>query len=463
MAAVSARSAGPRPGLRGRYKLAVGIAVALIAVLVASSILNFIYLDPVAGSTSLYGLLAIALIAVVAFASVRTLVRDPVRRRRQFVRAGILLGITALCWLLLVDVIVFTDAAGLGVAAVCALACVPTTAFAILVLRALDRNETEPWRFVLLAVAWGAVVATSLVIWAEGLWQVIAIRTLVPGPGLDVSTAFSAGILEEFAKGCAVLLLFLVVRNEFDDVVDGIIYGAAVGLGFNFMESVSYMTNLYAIFSPEGVGGEAAGFQWYARQVLGLFFGHATYTAFVGAGIGIARQLPGMRNKVIAVVAGFAIAIAAHFSWDAWIGIFPIDKSFEIVEIHMRTLIINGPFTAALVAVLFAGIYIEGQALAGQFRNEAALGSGAIRPDEVSILMDPWQRFQQRVRAMGRGGLRAYMLVARLQTAQIDLAMLRWHRERQESDTAPEGEDELRRRVGALRRQLAAAITISRR
>ena len=464
MAAISARSAGPRPHLRGRYKLAVGIAVGLIAVLVASSILNFIYLDPVAGSTSLYGLLAIALIAVVAFASVRALVRDPARRRLQFVRAGILLGIAALCWLLLVDVIVFTDAAGLGVAAVCALACVPTTAFAILVLRALDRNETEPWRFVLLAVAWGAVVATSLVIWAEGLWQVIAIRTLVPGPGLDVSEAFSAGILEELAKGCAVLLLFLVVRNEFDDVVDGIIYGAAVGLGFNFMESVSYMTNLYAIFSPEGVGGEAAAFQWYARQVLGLFFGHAAYTAFVGAGIGVARQLPGMRKKVAAVAAGFIVAIAAHFAWDAWIGIFPIDKSsFEIVEIHMRTLIINGPFTAAVLAVLFAGIYIEGQALGGQFRKEAALATGAITPEEVSILTDPWQRFQQRVRAMGRGGLRAYVLVARLQTAQIDLAMLRWHRQRQETDMPTEADDELRRRIGALRQQLVAPITTSRR
>jgi hypothetical protein len=197
--------------------------------------------------------------------------------------------------------------------------------------------------------------------------------------------------------------------------------------------------------------------------VLGLFFGHATYTAFVGAGIGVARQLPGMRNKVATVAAGFIVAIAAHFAWDAWIGIFPIDRSsLEIVEIHMRTLIINGPFTAAVVAVLFAGIYIEGQALAGQFRKEAALGIGAITPEEVSILMDPWQRFQQRVRAMGRGGLRAYMLVARLQTAQIDLAMLRWHRERQESDAPPEADDELRRRVGAVRQQLAAAITTLR-
>src|SRR4029077_17877618 len=113
-------------------------------------------------------------------------------------------------------------------------------------------------------------------IWAESLWQLIAIRTLVPGPGLDVSTAFSAGILEELAKGSAVLLLFLVMRNEFDDVVDGIVYGAAVGLGFNFMESISYMTNLYAIFQPENAGGFAAGAQWYFRQVLGLFFGHST-------------------------------------------------------------------------------------------------------------------------------------------------------------------------------------------
>ncbi|HEX9476108.1 MAG TPA: PrsW family intramembrane metalloprotease [Candidatus Dormibacteraeota bacterium] len=457
-AAISARSANPHHRRPARYAIAIAIAVTLVLVLVASSILNYVYLDTVAGSTSLYGLLAIALVAVVAFATVRALVHDQAERRRQFMRAGVVLGVAALCWLLLVDVIVFTYSAGLGVAAVCALACLPTTGFALLVLRALDRNETEPWRLVLLAAAWGAVVATSLVIWAESLWQAIAIRTLVPGPGLDVSTAFSAGILEELAKGSAVVLLFLVMRNEFDDVVDGIIYGAAVGLGFNFMESVSYMTHLYAVFSPEGLGGEAAGFQWYARQVLGLFFGHATYTAFVGAGVGIARQLPDVRQKIFAIAAGFIVAIGAHFSWDAWLSAFPIDKSLEIVEIHMRTLIISGPFTAALLAVLFTGIYIEGQALAGQFRKEAALGTGAILPEEVSILMNPWQRFQQRVRAMGRGGLRAYLLVARLQSAQIDLAMERWHRERNEIDAPPEADGELRRRVIRLREQLAAAV-----
>jgi RsiW-degrading membrane proteinase PrsW (M82 family) len=453
----------PRAQRPVRYTVAAVISAALVLVLVASSILNYIYLDPVAGRTSLYGLLTISFIALGTFTGVRVFGRDPAQRRRRFIRAGVLLGLAALVWQLLVDVIVFTDSAGPSVAVVCALVCLPTTVFGLLVLRALDRNETEPWRLVLFATAWGAVVATSLVIWAESLWQAIAIRTLVPGPGLDVSTAFSAGILEELAKGSAVVLLFLVMRNEFDDVVDGIIYGAAIGLGFNFMESVSYMTNLYAIFAPEGVGGDVAGFQWYARQVLGLFFGHATYTAFVGAGVGIARQLPDARRKIIAIAAGFIVAIAAHFSWDAWISAFPIDKSgFAIVEIHLRTLIITGPFTAAVLALLFAGVHIEGQALAAQFRSEAALGTGAIMPEDVSTLMNPWLRFRQRTRALVRGGLRAYLLAARLQSAQIDLAMDRWHRERHEVDTAIDAEEELRRRAIGLRRELAAAIATSR-
>jgi RsiW-degrading membrane proteinase PrsW (M82 family) len=460
MGTVSARSANPRHRRPARYAVAIAIAVTLVLVLVASSILNYVYLDTVAGRASLYGLLAVALIALATFIGVRASSRDPAERAKHFIRAGVLLGLAALLWLLLIDVFVFTGAAGPTVAAICALACVPTTAFGLFTLRAIDRNEKEPWRLVLVAAAWGAVVATSLVIWAESLWQAIAIRTLVPGPGLDVSTAFSAGILEELAKGSAVVLLFLVMRNEFDDVVDGIIYGAAVGLGFNFMESVSYMTNLYAIFAPEGVGTYAAGFQWYARQVLGLFFGHATYTAFVGAGIGIARQLPGVRKKVIAIASGFIVAIAAHFSWDAWLTLFPIEKTaIGILEIHLRTLIMTGPFTAAVLALLFLGLQIESRALAEHFRREAASGSGAILPEEVAFLTSPWQRFRQRMRALRRGGLRAYIRLGRLQSAQIDLAMERWHRERQELDTPFEAEDELRRRVLALRQDYLRAIS----
>src|SRR5579864_6336720 len=354
-------AANPHPRLRpNRYSIAIAVAAVVVLALVASSFLNYVYLDTIPGRASLYGLLAVALIALGTYILVRAFSRDRAMRRKHLIRAGVLIGLGVLLWLLLIDVFVFTQSAGPGIAAICVLVCLPTTGFGLLVVRRMDRNEKEPWRLVLVAAAWGAIVATSLVIWGESFWESIALRTLVPGPGLDAAQAFSAGLLEELGKGSAVLLLFLVMRNEFDDVVDGIVYGAAVGLGFNFMESITYMTNVYAIFSPEGAGGISAGFQWYARQVLGLFLGHATYTAFVGAGIGIARQLPSRRQKVIAIVTGFVVAIAAHFSWDAWLTFFPIETSlFGLVEVHLRTIVMTGPFTAGVVALLALGLRNE--------------------------------------------------------------------------------------------------------
>ena len=451
-------AADPASSLRPRrYGIAVAVASLVVFALIASSILNYVYLDTIPGRASLYGLLAVAAVALGTYILVRAFDRDRAMRRNHLIRAGVLIGFGVLLWLLVIDVFLYTQSAGPAVAALCALACLPTTAFGLIVVRRLDRNHKEPWRLVLVSAAWGAIVATSLVVWGETVWEMSAQRALVPGPGLDTSLAFMAGTLEELAKGLAVVLLFLVMRNEFDDVVDGIVYGAAVGLGFNFMESVSYMTNVYSIFQPEGVGGLAAGIQWYNRQVLGLFFGHATYTAFIGAGVGIARQLPGWRQKVLAILAGFVVAIAAHFSWDAWVNWFPIPNTlFGIAAIHLRTLIMTGPFTAGLIALLLFGIRYEGQNLVDQMRKEAATGHGAILPEEVPVLASPWQRLRQRMQAFQRAGLPAYFKVSRLQTAQLDLVMERWHRERKEIDTPLEAEDELRRRVIQLRHWVPA-------
>jgi hypothetical protein len=84
---------------------------------------------------------------------------------------------------------------------------------------------------------------------------------------------------------------------------------------------------------------------------------------------------------------------------------------------------------------------------------EATEGTGAILAPEVPILTNPWRRLGQRMQALTQRGFKAYFALARLQTAQLDLAMERWHRERQEIDTPLEAEYELRKRVIELRRQ----------
>jgi hypothetical protein len=111
----------------------------------------------------------------------------------------------------------------------------------------------------------------------------------------------------------------------------------------------------------------------------------------------------------------------------------------------------SGPFTAGVVVLLAMGLHLEGAALTRQLSAEAATGTGAVDPPEVAVLARPWRRFQARLRKFAQSGIRAYFRLARLQQAQLDLAMERWHRERNEIDEPLEAEDHLRQRVLALK------------
>jgi protease PrsW len=444
VAAAPAPADDPRQRRPARYLVAGVLAALVFLALVGSSSLSYLALDRIANRGFLLGLPAVALVAGATWVGIRAIERDSAERRRHQLWAVTLLALAILLWLLLLDVFLFTQEAGATVAAVSTLACVPTTAFGLWVVRHLDREQKEPWRLVLVATLWGAVVATSLVLWVEEVFQAWAVTALVPGHGLEASNAFSAGVAEELAKGIAVLLLYLVMRDEFHDVVDGIVYGAAVGLGFNFMETIGYMTYLDSLFGPY-----AAGFQWYHRQVLDLFFGHATYTALVGAGIGIARQLPTRRQQLLAIASGWLAAVAAHFAWDAWLTFFPLGTgAVTLAQIHLRVLAMNGPFTAVVLVLLVLGRRIQGRSLERQLSLEAANGAGAVLPEEVPILVSPGRRFQARLAA----GPRGYFEVGRLQRAQLALALERWHRERQEIDKPLTAEEELRDRVLAIRK-----------
>ncbi len=64
----------------------------------------------------------------------------------------------------------------------------------------------------------------------------------------------SAPLVEELAKGIALILFFFWKKDEFDNVVDGVIYAAMVGLGFAMTENVSYYGFAYSLQS-NGLGG----------------------------------------------------------------------------------------------------------------------------------------------------------------------------------------------------------------
>ena len=111
-------AADPQSKLRPlRYGVALAVAGVVVLALIASSILNYVYLDTIPGRASLYGLLAVALITLGTYILVRAYDRDRATRRNHLIRAGVLIGLGVLLWLLVIDVFVFTQSAGPGVAA----------------------------------------------------------------------------------------------------------------------------------------------------------------------------------------------------------------------------------------------------------------------------------------------------------------------------------------------------------
>lgn len=159
-AAAAPYAAYHRHGRRARYWLAGVLAAAVVVVVLASSALSVVFRQVPARGT-VCGLPAVALVLAAAAFAVRAL-HDPTApaHRRDLLRAGALFGAGLLLWLAVVDVYTFTQAAGPLIAALVALACLPTTGFGLWLVRRLDRDEKEPWRLVMVAAAIGAIFST---------------------------------------------------------------------------------------------------------------------------------------------------------------------------------------------------------------------------------------------------------------------------------------------------------------
>jgi RsiW-degrading membrane proteinase PrsW (M82 family) len=285
----------------------------------------------------------------------------------------------------------------------------------------LDLYEREPLSVAFAAFLWGAFAATALALDAGGWDQVLA---QVAGPEFAArwAPALTAPVVEEFLKGAGIVLLYLIVRDEIDDVMDGFVYGALCGLGFAVVEDVLYFMAAFG-GTPAGV---LQGF--YVRVLSSGLYGHVLYSGLVGMAIGlvVSRREPAPVRERLPVAAGIvALAVLGHFLWNSpflTLGPMPPIEGVEWLILPLGLAVKGLPLLLFVVMALRLARRRERRwlddALAGEVDGEG------LTATEFATLRWPARR-RAAVSAMRhRAGAPAAKLLARLQREQIDLAMI---------------------------------------
>lgn len=270
----------------------------------------------------------------------------------------------------------------------------------------LDRFEAEPTSLLLLAFAWGALVAT-LVALAVNSYSLV----LLQDAGGDISSAavLVAPWVEETAKGSAVLLVLLVRRREFDGIVDGIVYAGLAGVGFAFTENVLYLGRA---LQEGGTAGLAVTF--VLRGLVGPF-AHPLFTMATGIGLGVAATTSRRWLRVVAPLVGWLCAVVLHALWNlsAVAGLRGFITLYVAVQVPI--------FLAAVAFALWARR--RESRLIG-FHLSAYQRNGWFTPAEVGMLANVGQRRAARSWAGTTGGSGSKRAMRAFQAAATELAFL---------------------------------------
>lgn len=346
------------------------------------------------------------------------------------------------------------------------LACLPSTAFVLLLLRGGVRFARVPLAALLAAFGWGALIVFGLGRAYTGL-AFATINGYLSPSGSDLGqftrnefrtidlVIVHLGVVNALVVAAGVLLLLLLFRYRVTDVVTGLTLGAAVGLGYSFVESILFI-KIYGSFGS--LFGTTGGFEYWIRQSVGLLGGQVAFGALLGAGLALAARA--QRRGLVAsaaLVAAVGGATAAE-TLSGWLssqlrGQVDTGSALDTLVVSpLLWLLPQLPFMAVVVVLLVLGLRERGVALRAATAAEAATGRSAVTRAEEPVLVSPTLRFwavASTWRSYGRG---AALRLHRLQTAQLELAS--W-RAQQDPDLEPQGA-ELRARVMELKGVRAA-------
>lgn len=223
---------------------------------------------------------------------------------------GILAALIASILGLLVLVVIGFETGPIGLILGLLAAMIPVPLYIVLVLW-IDRYEGEPLWMLSTAFFWGALVAAFFAFLFNTIFGLTISMLAQDAAAGEASTAvISAPIVEEIGKSLILFIFFFAKKDEFDGVVDGIVYASMAGLGFAMTENILYYGNAAA---------QSGGILTATVIVRGFFapFSHPLFTSLAGIGLGLARQSSNTAVKLVTPIIGLLMAIFMHSIWNA--------------------------------------------------------------------------------------------------------------------------------------------------
>jgi RsiW-degrading membrane proteinase PrsW (M82 family) len=178
-----------------------------------------------------------------------------------------------------------------------------------------DRYEPEPRGHVALAFLKGCVAVAPAFFAARGIEQLVGREWLALGgtPARLFEAWVMASLVEELPKWL-IFFAFIYRWDEFDEPLDGVVYGVALALGFATVENV-----LCVLRDGLRIGLLRALFAVPAHALFGAAMGYHFGRAKLGDG----RTAPPPRQRRLRLLSSFVLPFVFHGAYD-----------FSLVELH---------------------------------------------------------------------------------------------------------------------------------
>jgi len=294
---------------------------------------------------------------------------------------------------------------GVGIAAISTLIAFITAGFYLMIFLWLDRFDPEPARTLALAFGWGATVA----VFFSGMIN----DGLGAGMGEWLSGVALAPIIEESCKGVGVLIIALCFHEDFDSVVDGIVYAGVIALGFATMENIDYYGRSLAHGGMNTLLGT-----FIIRGVLAPF-SHVLFTSTTGIGLGIARETHHRPIKILAPIAGYLLAIFSHAIWNML-------ASFDGGTFFTGYILFEIPLFLSFIVIIAYLVKREGAILKRTLLFE--VDRGLITSQQLEITISVFRRTSWVAAAFGDS--RRFNARRRYLRAIAKLGLCHWHNAR---------------------------------